>query len=1195
MEQDSLYLDKLDAKQRAASTVRRNSVVTAGAGAGKTTVLASRYIHLVVEKKIPVRSILALTFTRKAAAEMYERIYKALASIATPLAAEQLADFQNAHITTIDSFCAEIVRQAARDFGYSPEFAIDDEKAADLAKGIAYRFVARNREKAGVKEALLSFPFDAVASLLFGELGARRVTPLALSEPYFSPMRERLKAFAEERSAELLRQLLAASGRIVDLAAEAAAPRADCAGAIDCSRALIEAGAGPGSGGFALRDFAGIFGSFARLAMRSYGRNDTEQAIKELAKDAKEKAATLLEFIDYETMFPAHCALLKRLDEYASEVAEAKRLADVMDFKDLGACAVDVLKRRKDIRAFWKSGIESIMIDEFQDNNELQKNLLYLLAEKKGIESESIPQPDALEDGKLFFVGDEKQSIYRFRGADVAVFKRLSRELTASGEDGGVDSIALSANYRSSGNLIGFFNDFFAFVMEEAGEGDSEAGEDFHAIYSTMSAGSPSSQEAGFDSPVRYYLVETEGEEEADADEDAEDYEAERIADGPAPETLNADDSLAFEIAQFIKNSCGSMDLRSGLDEATGKPVSRKAGYSDFAVLLRTTTNQHRLEKYFRLLDIPFDSETPRGLFRESPANDTYNILRIAEDRDDKAAYAAVLRSPLCRVSDEAFLSLMTSDKGLFRAAEGTLCSEYDRLMLDRAGAFLESLRSLARTAPVSAIVEYVWNQGGLRLDILSRPESMPFLEHFDFIFHIAAQIDGMRGTLADFIARLRPYMEGEAEKYEIDNVPRDAVSGVKVLTIHKSKGLQFPVVILPWAENSGSAKRSQSLWHMLREGLTVDIKPFDRPGAKAGNIFFKLAKTAENGMNEAEIKRLLYVACTRAEDHLVFFGKKPQRGSPGATSFMYFLEGYLERQKTGEAGEASRLEKTVLPRRALDDVRRWYKDRPRPLAEDFSKAYARAGIPRRDYPRRDLSATELNLKSREFGPVYRVHGAETADFAETAPAARGENEIADLPPIPPDRFGDICHEAVEYAITNGSASGYVPSDRLGKELDPKSLAKSADLSKVMANRFLTSDFWRSLPPSADRRVEKPFILRLGEYLVEGRMDLFIETEKEVLVIDFKSDIVRDPRLYDVQLELYRRAASGIAPGKTLRVGLYWLRNGAVCWLGEGLPDEYLEELASYAAGQIGQSPSLAGIMPPGTDDEINGNETQRQ
>ncbi|HWP68626.1 MAG TPA: UvrD-helicase domain-containing protein, partial [Rectinemataceae bacterium] len=411
-EESGHYLDKLDTQQKAASTVDRNSVITAGAGAGKTTVLASRYIHLVVEKKIPVRSILALTFTRKAAAEMYERIYGALASITTPWAFEQLADFQNAHITTLDSFCAEIVRQAARDFGYSPEFAIDDEKSIDIAQGIAYRFVIRNRDRPGIKEALQSFPFDTVASLLFGDLGARQVTPLALNEQYFSPMKEKLKALADEKASEAIRNLLQIAGSIIDRAPEAAAPKADCVAAIDCSKAFVKTFAEAGKKHFVLSDFAGHFSAFAKLTMRSYGRNEAEQAIKEMAKEAKEKAGTLLDFADYEAMFPAHCALLERLDEFASEVAEAKRLADVMDFKDLGACAVDILKRRKDIRTFWKSGIDSIMIDEFQDNNELQKNLLYLLAEKKGRESDDIPLSEDLEDGKLFFVGDEKQSIY---------------------------------------------------------------------------------------------------------------------------------------------------------------------------------------------------------------------------------------------------------------------------------------------------------------------------------------------------------------------------------------------------------------------------------------------------------------------------------------------------------------------------------------------------------------------------------------------------------------------------------------------------------------------------------------------------------------------------------------------------------------------------------------------------------------
>ncbi len=188
------YLARLDGPQRAASAAEGSCVVTAGAGAGKTTVLASRYLHLVMGKRIPVRSILALTFTKKASAEMYERIYEALAAQAGPTspededqawAREQLGDFQSAHITTLDSFCAEIARQAARDYGYSPEFTVDAEASDDLAASIARRYVLRNRDAEGLNAVLRSFAFDAVAARHFGVGGARRVTPQALSEGLF--------------------------------------------------------------------------------------------------------------------------------------------------------------------------------------------------------------------------------------------------------------------------------------------------------------------------------------------------------------------------------------------------------------------------------------------------------------------------------------------------------------------------------------------------------------------------------------------------------------------------------------------------------------------------------------------------------------------------------------------------------------------------------------------------------------------------------------------------------------------------------------------------------------------------------------------------------------------------------------------------------------------------------------------------
>lgn len=1147
------YLEKLDERQKAAATAERNCVVTAGAGAGKTTVLASRFIHLVIGKAIPVRSILALTFTRKAAAEMYERIYGKLAAQTSAWAREQLDDFRNTHITTLDSFCAEIVKQAARDFGYSPEFSIDSEKCGDLARGIAWRYVYRNRGKPGIREMLMSFPFEDVAARLFGDLGAGYVTPLALKGKLFSPMKGALEKMASEKAGAAFDRLSFLAREILAFPAGTIAPRTDCAAALACSATLLETGENYRNKPLLLSDFKEHFFAFSGLAMRSYGKSEYEGTIKALAKEARSTAKNLLDFSEYMAMLPSHFFLLDRLDEFASEVAEAKRLANLMDFKDLGACAVRILEHRKDIRTFWKKTIESIMIDEFQDNNDLQKDLLYLLAEKNDRNVEGIPAPGDLEEGKLFFVGDEKQSIYRFRGADVAVFKRLAGELSDSPSAKSSADIVLSANYRSSGSLIDFFNDFFASMLKENPEGKPR---DFCAAYSDMKPGFPASpEERGFDSKVGYYIVEAAEEEIESGDESARDDEPDPGISTPAegmPGTtpLGADDSLAFEIAQFIKRARGTLDLRE-VQRGESEEIAWKADYGDFAILLRTTTQQHRLEKYLRLLDIPFDSESPRSLFRESPANDIYNMLAFMLDPGNKAAYAAVLRSPLCRISDDALLHLLTSAG---KAFEWESASEYDAAMLDRAKAFFSSLRKLAASASVSDIVEYVWNAGGLRLDILSRPESHSFLEHFDYLYHIAAGIDQDHGGIAEFLARLRPCVEEESEKFDIENVPRASVSGVKILTIHKSKGLQFPIVIIPWVENSGSVKRSQVLWEMLPEGLVVDIKPFDKPGAKADNIFFRLAKDLENEMNVAEIKRLLYVACTRAEDHLFFFGKKRKRGDTVGHSFQYYLEEYSALHDS-----LSILEITALSLKTLDDVRRWYGKPGKPPAGDFALAYARAKTIDRHFPRRHLSATELNESFR-------------GKTAPTLPATIGfpPADMDLLLSIPADTFGTLCHDAVEKAMETGSTEGYIPSADITRGMDPGSLARATRLATSMAQGFLESDFWKSLPPAVEIQSEKPFILRLGEFMIKGRMDLFIETDDELTILDFKSDTEQDASGYAVQMDLYRRAAEGISPGKQVRIGLFWLRTSTLAWQEGKISDEVLLDLALDAAGSIG-------------------------
>jgi ATP-dependent helicase/nuclease subunit A len=1184
------YLQDLDEQQRRAVLARESCVVTAGAGAGKTTVLTARFVHLIAEKKIPLRNILALTFTRKAAAEMYERIYLALAAQNSPWVREQREDFQNAHITTIDSFCTEILRNTARDFGYTPEFTVDAEACADLALLIAQRYIVRRRGDSGMKELLASFSPDEVARSFFKDLGITFISPIALYRPLFQPMEASLRSFTEAKTKESLHIIRSVSGEILRLSDDIPEPKKDCMAAIEAAAAFLAALEGPSrldsplslsfGAPAAPAEFDAEIQAFSNLALRAYARSEAETAIKIRAKKAREAADRLIALADYAKIFPSHSALLERLDEYARELAEAKRKANILDFKDLGLCAVESLQRRKDIRSFWKQRIDSIMIDEFQDNNQIQKDLLYLLAERKDKASDGIPSPDELEEGKLFFVGDEKQSIYRFRGADVSVFKRLAEDLSQTespepdhasprGQPHDQRKLWLPNNYRSSLSLLSFFNQFFATVLD-GGRGEGDCGESaygesgvaefdggsFEADYRAMAGGSNSPALKSFASSIRYFLLESNGETEDEEPEIDQGIESD-------------DDRLAFEIAAFIRSSTGVLKVRAG-SEAAGQ--TRPSEFDDFAVLLRTKTQQHRLEKNLRMLGIPYEAENPRGLFAESPANDIHSILRYAIDPTDKTAYAAVLRSPLVRVSDEAFLELLTGGGNTIPGGApplpgvdtplpdaGTPLPDRDRALLGRMEAFFEELRSLLGILPVADLVDFIWHKAGLRLDILSRPKAHSFLEHFDYIFHLAASIDREGKALSAFLDILGSAIGGSGETSELEHVPRRLAGGVRILTIHKAKGLEFPIVIIPWIESSGRIGRSQKLWQMLPQGLTVDIKPFDSPGTSAKNILYDLGKQREEAMEKAEIKRLLYVACTRAEDHLFFFGKNRKLTDQKGRSFKYYLDAFsgLSGESIDNAGKPA----DHVPSETSGAAREASAQR----LKSFNQAYGERKALKRRYPRYRLSVTEINAAAREAVPL---------EDSEPGTGAQPRS-------LPPKAFGSLCHDMTDYAIRHAGVQGYAPPENLIRDFGAELLPQAMLRARSLVEAFLTSEFWRETSASAIRvRTEAAFLYALDRFFIEGRMDLLIEDRQELIVLDFKTDEELDPQDYGVQLEIYRRAAESLAGGKRAKACLYWLKTGQIFWQDSAVSDDALAAFAEKTAlGKPGRERAAGDLL----------------
>ncbi len=574
-----------DPDQRKAIDIRDNSVVAAGAGAGKTRVLTERYLELLKEENTGVENILTLTFTRKAASEMYERIYKRLSEhSADPLMAEQLENFDSAVISTLDSFCKTVIGNSVCRYGIPPEFSLDEEVFRESIEKEALEFFIEHRNSKPFRKLISAAGFD--------NIWKNFLVHTALN--YFSfPVKKDVEKQLENQLAELRKRLEKAfsdtediCGRILRTESQAKAAE----GAREVSRIILDCLKKKNSHEQTAKDFA----SAKFRAGKQFGgaKGPEIELLKELIEELNNCGKTVYEcsaVLDAATDLKE---LYRLTSLWQDKVFRIKREKAVLTFNDVVSVCVDILEKDLKLREHYKKKFRFIMIDEFQDNNTLQKDLLFLLSEEDSRTLPGIPSAGRLNKKKLFFVGDEKQSIYRFRGADVSVFKTLQNELT---ENGG-RLITLEKNYRSEPGLIAFYNALFPAVMECSKE-------NYEAGYSALtSREAKSGQLPQIEIWIKEYNPES----------DTREY-------------LGSDEAEAYLIASWIRQSVQEESLKVG--------DGRSAGYSDFAVLMKSTGSQQLYERMFRRFGIPFTTVGTRSLFLDAPLFDMYNILFHYEDK----------------------------------------------------------------------------------------------------------------------------------------------------------------------------------------------------------------------------------------------------------------------------------------------------------------------------------------------------------------------------------------------------------------------------------------------------------------------------------------------------------------------------------------------------------------------------------
>jgi ATP-dependent helicase/nuclease subunit A len=848
-------------EQQQAITQTGHLVVSAGAGSGKTRVLVERYVRLLTESLDEpynaVESLVAITFTEKAAREMRDRVRQAVEQRARsasawerPLWEERRAAIEAARIGTIHSFCASLLRAHPVESGLDPRFAVLDEVEAGVV--LSEQIEATLRAIFGEQSAMDAGQFTVLleeigpaelrsilAEMLRGGGSLRAIVrsmPTTIDElvQYWQARTSQLQAAAR---AELFADPTwsAAVQQLAELAQVALA--ADKIGAqVLALNALLQGDPEPDLAPIAAINLQG--GS-----KKSWPQEGDVQLAKATLRTLREcytARATWLSPVVDEQLEARAAAVAVALREVFQQVdirlRQYKAENDLLDFDDLEQLARQLLERHPAVRARWQQSLRAILVDEFQDTNDDQRAIIYGLA---GLGSGA-----ALTGPELFIVGDGKQSIYRFRGADVSVFAQVERDVLANRGS----RVELATSFRSHRSLVDWINQTTGSVFARSGPLRP-----YEFPFAALKA---------YRAPAPYAVC----------------AELHLVASAGASDEQRAAEAQAVvaRIAAMIK---GDEQLVWG--PSTGW---REVTCGDIALLFQASSGFEYYEEALRAAEIPYLTTAGRGYYGRKEIQDLIHLLRVLDDPADDLALVGVLRSPLFALEDNAIMALRFGGQrtlwdGLIKSDEQTA----EGIMFAR-----ETLRALYGMRSRLTVVEllraalaatgYLATISGLRDGERRRVNVEKLVQ--------AARLSGGRGlhTFRQYLDRLlaSEVREGEA--------PLEAENSVRLMTVHRSKGLEFPVVVLPELGRNGPALRA-TWFAQAEEGLTIQLR--DQAGERQRPLAMQRALAQEQLIERAERERLLYVALTRAQDFLLLSGGEAQSDGDNWLSRLLQALGY--------------------------------------------------------------------------------------------------------------------------------------------------------------------------------------------------------------------------------------------------------------------------------------------------------------
>lgn len=1176
----------------------RDILVSAAAGSGKTAVLVERIVNRICVDNPPVDidRMLVVTFTKAAAAEMRERVSRAIDSLKEQKPDDENLQRQstlvhNALITTIDSFCLFVVQNNFAQLNLDPDFRIGDQAELKLmlkdalaqvfednyAREDNEEFInlidtySKGRNDSAVRQMVEDIYYKA------GSSSWPRKWMNSLLRLYD------IKSAKQLEDSEIIKEIVDYSRVLLEEAVQELTMAKDLASAtpglekyaltLSEDIALFD-GMADVTGYVGMQEFLNKI-SFGRIAViRKFdGDEKKKERVKSMRDATKKKVDGIkqkyfgmsieLMYEQLERQRPFVKELIRLSLEFYDAMEAVKTRKRVFDFSDIEHFALRILvdeqtlKPTETAREFSKH-FEEIMIDEYQDSNQVQEDILTAISrEHQGV-------------GNMFMVGDVKQSIYRFRMARPELF--MEKYNTYTSDDSAHQRIDLHKNFRSRNEVLDFTNDIFYKIM--AADLGNVQYDDDAALY-----------------PGASYPKETMRPELLLVDYKDEDL-SEIIEDKVQIEAL----LIANRIRSLMENGMVT-------DKKTGQ--LRAVQYRDIVILSRSVaTWGNTVAAVLKDCDIPAHVESNTGYFSSYEIQVILSMLRILDNPLQDIPMAAVLASPIVGMDDEELAQIRSAFKGVSfaQAALSAMAGEdgYEDEKLKAFALVFERLRGAVADTPIHELLYRMLDETGFYRYASAMPAGKRRRQNIDMLIEMAAAYEK---TSYKGLFHFVRYIDIQ-QKYEIDYGEADTAGEnddvVRIMTIHKSKGLEFPVVFvsgLGKGFNTQDTKSDLVIHEKLGLGLVEKTKS---PRTKRPSLIRNEIESRIKRENLGEELRVLYVALTRAKEKIILTGGlsnaqksfEKYRGNVNANQPISFgqREGagcYLDwvipamlsypDKYTVSTVDATEFAARTAMDMAANDISKAQlighisaadETKAKELAEefDFEYAYASDITKKSKYSvselKHDSMVEKYDSTEREAErPKFLLEEKETyvPDFARDDEAGGASNESKEPKNAAGVNQGALRGTAVHRVMECLDFKSLCDIDTKDHVAVSAFVKKSMD--EMLKKGLITDDMYRLTRPKlieqfissdvaarmaqADKRgdlyKEKPFVMDYEGVLVQGIIDVFWLENDKIVLLDYKTDRVNAAKelidRYSTQLKLYADALGRIfsTDGKSIQ------------------------------------------------------------